>query len=201
MLAEKYLDAALPLKFYNGSLQDLFSKARSSLAHYEQRPRHARRVVKSYLESVAIVQRGQQLVQQSVPYEVLGVISKAIMDNRCVELLYKGRNRVVHPYGIVIREPKVYLLAVDDRGMAKRGAEGVEPIQYLCSRIDKATISRRSNSAPADFSADAFIATGGLENGFRQQLRLPGRSFTLKLRVYSGPGDSLLQDLGEYPLS
>ena len=201
LLAEKYLDAALPLEFYDASLQDLFSQAKSTLAQYEKRPRHAKRAVKSYLERVAIVQRGQQLDQQLVPYEVLGVLSKAILDNKCVELLYKSRIRMVHPYAIVIREPKVYLLAVDDKGMAKHGPEGVEPIQYLCSRIDTATVSSRPNRVPNGFSADAYIAKGGLENGFRQQLSLSERSFTLKLRIHSESGESLLQDLREYPLS
>ena len=114
LLAEKFLDVALPADFYDASLQDLFFQARDAVKKYEKRPVQARRAVTAYLSRIAIAQRGQQLIQQSVPYAVLGLISKAILDRRCLKVKYNGKGRLLHPYGLVSKEPKIYLVAVED---------------------------------------------------------------------------------------
>ena len=38
-----------------------------------------------------------------MPYDVLGVISRAILDGKCVSTHYEGKRRLLHPYGLVMR--------------------------------------------------------------------------------------------------
>jgi len=201
LMAEKLLDVLLPADFYDASLRDLFRTAKAVLEKYEKRPRHAKRMVSAYLKRIAIAQRGQYLVQRAVPYDVLGVISKSMLDGKCLELRYKGRQRVLHPYGIVLRGPKIYLLAVDDRVLSTVPQKELNPAHYFCVRMSNVEISERSNQVPEDFDADKYIARGGLETESHHEAGLPRRGFTLKLRVFDGESDNLLQDIEEFPLS
>jgi hypothetical protein len=201
LMAEKFLDAALPADFYDASLQDLFRTAREVLSSYDKRPKHARKQVKGYLKRVAIEQRGQTLVEHGVPYDVLGVISRAILDGKCVNLSYWGEARIVHPYAIVLKSPKIYLLAVDDHIMGRRRPADLIPTQFLCARITDASVSKRANRAPEDFDADKFIAQVGLDVESHDESGLPATGFKLKLRIIDAASDNLLQDLKEFPLS
>ena len=105
LMADKLLNVLVPADFYDASLQDLFRTAKQVLNKYDQRPKNAKRMVSSYLKRIAIAQRGQDLVQRFVPYGVLGTISKAMLDGKCIDLRYKGRPCWLHPYGIVVRGP------------------------------------------------------------------------------------------------
>jgi hypothetical protein len=201
LMAEKLLGVLLPADFYDAALRDLFQTAKEVLEKYEDRPKNVKRMVSAYLKRIAIVQRGQELVQRSVPHDVLGKISKAMLDGKCLELKYKGQQRSLHPYGIVIRGPKIYLLAVDERARSRVPRKELHPAQYFCVRMSNVEISKWSNQAPADFDADKFIARGGLETESHHEAGLPQRGFTLKLRVFDGESDNLLQDLEEFPLS
>jgi hypothetical protein len=62
-------------------------------------------------------------------------------------------------------------------------------------------ISKRSNRVPVDFNADKYIARGGLETASHHEAGLPKHGFTLKLRVFDGRRDNLLQDIEEFPLA
>ena len=201
LMAEKLLDVLLPADFYDASLQDLFRSARQVLEKYEKRPKHAKRLVSEYLKRIAIVQRGQDLVQREIPYDVLGVISRAMLDGMCVSLRYKGRKRLLHPYGIVLRGPKIYLLAVDDHAQSVVPPHDLHPAHFLCVRMSDAAVSDQRNQVPVGFDADQYIARGGLEAVSHEEAGLPARGFTLKLRIYDGASDNLLQDLEEFPLS
>jgi predicted DNA-binding transcriptional regulator YafY len=201
LLAEKLLDQALPAEFYDAALRNLFRTARDIVSKYEQGPAPARRRVSEYLRRVAIAQRGQQLIQRSVPYDVLGVVAKAILEGKCIEIRYRGRRRVLHPYGLVIKSPKIYLLAVDDRVQMARGTHRLTPTQFLCSRIEDIRLSRHDSRVPAGFDAGAAVEHGQLDVSLDESGSPSGRSFTLELRIHAAAADNLLQDLEEFPLS
>jgi predicted DNA-binding transcriptional regulator YafY len=201
LMADKLLNVLVPADFYDASLQDLFRTAKQVLNKYDQRPKNAKRMVSSYLKRIAIAQRGQDLVQRFVPYGVLGTISKAMLDGKCIDLRYKGRQCRLHPYGIVVRGPKIYLLAVDERAYSKVPSGDIEPAHYLCVRMSDADISERRNKVPEDFDANKYIAKGGLEAVSHHETGLPAGGFTLKLRIFDGESDNLLQDIDEFPLS
>jgi len=189
----------VPADFYENSLQDLFRTARSTLGQYQRRPKHARRMVEKYMRRVYIDQRGQQLAQKFVPYEVLGVISKAMLDNKCVRCRYLGKDRLLHPYALVLKSPKIYLLAVEHRRLTD--SDTVTPTQYLCSRMTNPKVSDTTSRVPANFSAESFVRTHGMDVLMERESGLPRRAFTLLLRIYEGDKDNLLRDLEEFPLS
>ena len=200
LMAEKFLEAAIPADFYDAALQDLFLAARKRLAEYEKQPKQQRKRVKDYFRRIAIESRGQTLVERRVPYDVLGPLSRAILEGRRVRCRYRGDKRELHPYGIVLRSPKIYLLAVDDHVMRKRRPADITPALFLCGRITDAAVSDQPNLVPADFNADDFVAVGGLD-GEAADWGLPSRRFTLELRLFDAEDDNLLADLEEFPLS
>lgn len=200
LMAERFLDATLPSDFYDASLQDLFTAARTRLAAYEGSPAPGKRAIRTFLKRIAIAPRGQQLVKQPWPHTVLNEIYRAVLTQRTLKIGYRGENREIHPYAVVIREPKVYLLGVDDKKMTKVSASEAKPVLYLCNRIETARMSRKSSRVPADFDASAYIDDGSLDVRLREQTELSSRAFTLKLRIYSA-NDNLLRDLEEFPLS
>jgi len=201
LLAEKLIDAALPADFYDESLQKLFIEARKTLKKYERRPKNTRWRISDYLKRIAITQRGQTLVDHVVPYDVLGVITRAMLEGKCVDMHYGDKPRTVHPYGLVIKSPKIYFLAIDDYVLSKRHPAKLVPAQFLCARISKAKVSERANRVPDDFDADKFIEKAGLDVGLWDESGAWERAFTLTLRIFHGKSDNLLQDLREFPLS
>jgi predicted DNA-binding transcriptional regulator YafY len=200
IMAEKFLDFSIPADFYDASLQDLFLAARKRLSDYERVPKHSRRRVRDYLKRIAVDQRGQALVEHEVPYDVLGVLSRAILDGKRVNCCYRGDRRELHPFGIVLRCPKIYLLAVDDHAIRMVPTADLRPYQFLCARISDAEVSDKPNLVPDDFDTDHFIERVGLDVD-ALDWKLPERGFKLILRVFDADSDNLLQDLHEFPLS
>jgi hypothetical protein len=200
LMAEKFLQAAIPADFFDAALQDLFLAAHSRLKEHEKAPKQRRTRVRDYLKRIAIEQRGQTLVERNVPYDVLGPLSRAILEGKRIDCRYRDDKRELHPYGIVLRSPKIYLLAVDDHTLRRRKAEDVTPALFLCAHISDAKVSERANLVPDAFDADSFIVKGGLD-GDADDWGLGARGFKLVLRIFGGDGDNLLSDLDEFPLS
>ena len=108
---------------------------------------------------------------------------------------------MVHPYAIVLKSPKIYLLAIDDYVMSKRRPSDLVPAQFLCARITDASVSERANRVPEDFDADKFIDRVGLDVESHDESGLPASGFKLKLRIIDAGSDNLLRDLKAFPLS
>ena len=200
LMAEKFLDFSIPADFYDASLQDLFIAAKQKLTDYEQAPKHARRRVSDYLKRIAVDQRGQALVEHEVPYDVLGALSRAILEDKRVNCRYRGDERELHPFGIVLRSPKIYLLAVDDHAIRVVPKHDLYPAQFLCARISDATVSDKPNLVPDDFDAGQYIDRVGLDTDIFDWAQ-PDRGFKLILRIFDAGSDNLLADLQEFPLS
>ena len=201
LMAEKFFHQAIPADFYEAALYDLFRAAHKRLEEHDKQPKHARKRVKDYLKRIAVEQRGQTLVEHEVPYKVLGEISRAILEGKRIECRYRGKNRELHPFGIVLKSPKIYLLAVDDHKIRKTRPADLKPAQFLCARISNAKASARPNLVPDDFDAGKFIESVGLGVESHEESGLPAKGFTLKLRLFRGESDNLVQDLQEFPLS
>jgi len=200
LMAEKFLEEAIPADFYDAALQDLFLAARARLKEYEKLPKPQRKRVKDYLKRIAIEQRGQTLVETHVPYEVLGPLSRAILEGKRVDCRYRGEARELHPFAIILRSPKIYLLAVDDHVIRKMRPADLIPAQFLCARITGVTVSDKPNLVPDDFNADTFIDQVGLDRD-ADDWGGSERGFKLVLRIHDGDSDNLLNDLQEFPLS
>jgi len=204
-MAEKFLDIAMPDDFYDASLCDLYRRAKETIKRNEGRYGPNKRAVKSFVERMAIAPRGQQLelIEEKIPYEVLNTIYSAILNKCCLKMRYNGSPKVMHPYAVIIREPKFYLLGVDDEDMRRVGPDVAEPRLHLCNRIEDANLTtHRPNRAPANYSADDYVKSGKVDVPLWPSDNESERRFTLKLRVYKeNKKDNLLQDLEEFPLS
>jgi predicted DNA-binding transcriptional regulator YafY len=201
LMAEKFLQAAIPADFMDSGLQELFLAARTRLREYDAIPKQHRKRVRDYLNRIAIEQRGQALVEREIPYAVLGKLSRAILEGKRIECRYRGKPRELHPFGIVLRSPKIYLLAVDDHVIRKVRADELVPAQFLCARISSVDVTDRPNLVPDTFNADDHIRRVGLALDAGDIDGLPTGGFKLVLRLFDAEKDNLLADLEEFPLS
>lgn len=201
LMAEKFLQAAIPADFMDSGLQELFRAARKRLEEYDAIPKQHRKRIKDYLNRIAIEQRGQTLVEHEVPYDVLAPLSRAILEGKRIDCRYRGKRRELHPFAIVLKSPKVYLLAADDHRIRKSRPENVRPAQFLCVRMTDVSVSDRPNLVPDSFNAEKYIAQRGLDVEAHDVGDLPAGGFKLVLRLFDADKDNLLADLEEFPLS
>lgn len=202
LMSDKFLRNILPVKFYENSLDDSFYRASTRLEKYEKSLNPNKLAVRSFLNRIAIAPRGQQLVNRSVPREVLDIIYRAILDKRCVKMRYNDKKLILHPYAIVVREPKFYLLGVDDDIIKQRAPINDDIRQYLCNHIGDAEVKKDYLArVPDDFDVTDYVNKGGLDVMLRKDIGIGSdRSFTLKLKIYTG-GDNLSRDLEAFPIS
>jgi hypothetical protein len=204
-MAEKFLKNAMPKDFIDTSLNDLYSRARETIKRNEKRGGLKKRAVKSFVERMEIAPRGQQLelIEEKIPNEVLNTIYSAILSKCCLKMRYRGSTKVIHPYAVIIREPKFYLLGVDNEKFRHSKSDDIGPKLYLCNRIQDAVITtHRPNRAPADYSATDYVKSGKVDMPLWPSENKSGRKFTLELVVYAHKkDDNLLQDLEDFPLS
>jgi hypothetical protein len=200
LMSHKFLLDLLPAEFYEESLKESFSEASSRLEKYERNLNPRKLAVRSFLNRIAIAPRGQRLVNQNVPRGVLNVIYSAMLDNRCVKMRYNRKSWLLHPYAIVIREPKYYLLGVDHKVRQKRAPENDDIRQFLCNHIEGAEVSERTAQVPEDFNATEHVNRGRMDVTLRKNMGLSERSFTLELQFYNVT-DNLRRDLEAFPIS
>jgi hypothetical protein len=204
-MAEKFLDIAMPADFYDASLHDLYRRARETIKRNENRRGPKKRAVMSFVERIEIAPRGQQLelIEEKVPYEVLNTIYSAILSKCCLKMRYRGSTKVIHPYAVIIREPKFYLLGVDNEKFRHSKSDDIGPNLYLCNLIEDAVVTTHlPNRAPADYNATDYVKSGKVDVPLWPSDNKSERKFTLELVVYAHKkNDNLLQDLEEFPLS
>ena len=75
------------------------------------------------------------------------------MEGKCLSARYNRRDRILSPYGIVIREPKFYLLANEVSKDSNDDSDQLRPPrQFLCNRFEHLAISvSGSELASIDF--------------------------------------------------
>ncbi len=200
-LAEKFLDVVLPTNI-DDSMRERFVEAKAKLRRFGESRDLKKQSVNAYINRIDAVPRGQDLYRNKVPYTVIAELSKAILEGKCVKFKYKGRSRfqTYHPYGIVIREPKIYFLGVNEEEMKSKGSKNCKIFQFLCNRIESPVVTSQFNRVPKEFKTQTFIRNGRMAVGVRELEELANRRFTLKLRFYNGK-DNLRLDLEEFPLT
>ena len=159
--------------------------------------------VGALLERIAVDQRGQRLGGSDAASAIAPVVTEAILKRKCIESNYQGRKQRLHPYGLLFRDPKYYLLAVDDQDLrdANGRIDDIEPQKFQCSRFERADVSATGNLVP-----DGFALTPWLREHYRGvPLRgiEPSDSgpFTLKLRLFAAATSALVQDLRQHPIA
>ncbi|WP_434362476.1 WYL domain-containing protein [Parasalinivibrio latis] len=150
-LAEKYLKQVLPPSLFK-NLESHFSGARFYLRYENKTPQGL------WPRKVYIHQKGMPLLPPTIDAETINLIYKAVLEEKCIRLVYRSMSsekeqRVLfHPYGIVVRGERNYLVGKFD------GYSDVRQLSF--NRV----ISAESSYFPAifddDFSLEKYVQQG-----------------------------------------
>lgn len=112
-LAEKHLEQALPPSLFR-NLESHFNGARYYL-RYENKTSQG-----TWPQKVYIHQKGMPLRPSKLDAETINVIYTAVLEEKCIRLVYRSissnqdQRTMFHPYGIVVRGERNYLVGKFD---------------------------------------------------------------------------------------
>lgn len=182
VLAKKHLPYVIPLSSYN-LLKGHFDRALDKIDRQSNSVQ--RRDLRRLVKRVEFDQRGQRLqTAASLNLETLDIIYAALADNKQLKFTYYDRSRVLHPAGVVIKSPKLYLVG-------KLGDKQGYTV-FLIQRISDIAISVLDSKIPSGFDLKRFIERGFL------QIKLDNSTQSIVLRVeHSQESNHLINDLSE----
>jgi len=195
-LTRKHLTQVLPASVQR-ELGQVFISAETRLEKSERKlsSSHYRRLA----NSVEFYQRGQSLQAPEFDMHLLDRLYQAILLGRRVDIQYQGRQGEqaysLHPYGVVIMLPKLYLVAKKHGAHADAG-KGFR--SFLVHKIRAVELSRFSAELEEGFDLKRYLAEGNMDvfidpNDTAQH--------QLVLDLYVDRYSSLLTDLQESPLA
>lgn len=194
-VSEKHLKQVLPSET-RAELKKLFEQAQLKLAQSEQKlsSRHYQRLT----ESVEFFQRGQRLHGADFDPTILDSIYRAILLGKRLHITYKRQQQAkeyeLHPYGVVIMLPKLYLVA-------KKQEDNAAPDNFrsfLIHKIESATISHFPNQVPETFKLRDYLDQGKMDVFLSAQDK---QDYALVLEIQADKHSTLLEDLIENPVS
>lgn len=194
-LSEKHLKQVLPSETRE-ELKKVFDNAQEKLIKSEQKlsSRHYQRLS----QSVEFFQRGQRL--QAAPFNpnTLDTIYRAILLGKRVSISYQrgqsSKDYELHPYGIVIMLPKLYLVAKKHDATS----EDASFRSFLVHKIQDIAISHQSNHVPDDFDLRQYLDNGHMDVYLSYDDK---NNYTLLLEITASPTSNLIEDLTENPIS
>lgn len=151
-------------------------------------------------DSIEFFQRGQRLQPAEYDIEHLDTIYRAIIRRKRLSMRYRNKNYLLHPLGVAILLPKLYLVAIKDQtAEAPVYVESANYRHFLIHKIQSVHIEQKNAVDLADFSLKGY-----LEKGFMDVLIDPkdSREYQLELRIVPKINDgNLISDLHENPLA
>ncbi|RZU98730.1 helix-turn-helix transcriptional regulator [Spiribacter vilamensis] len=151
-LARAYLTPVLPQRALR-HLKPHFEEAQQTL----ERQHHP---LGKWPDQVRVINRGLMTQRPAVDGAVLEIVSEALLRERQCELRYQARHWDrpetirVHPYGLILRDPNIYLVCRID------GREGVR--QLVLHRASDATLREAPAEEREDFDLDNYIQSGAM---------------------------------------
>ncbi|MBZ2168908.1 helix-turn-helix transcriptional regulator [Marinobacter sp. F4216] len=151
-LARAYLTPVLPQRALS-HMEAHFKGSRKALAHDEE-------LFGKWPERVRVINRGLSGRRPDIDPDVLEAVTEALLTERCCELNYQARNWpapeivTVHPYGLVFRDPNVYLIGRID------GRDGIR--QLVLHRARSGIRLDEPAELPENFNLDLFIRSGAM---------------------------------------
>ncbi|TNC80350.1 MAG: WYL domain-containing protein [Oleiphilus sp.] len=203
-ISQKHLKQVIPRQARQ-ELALLFDGAESKLQKTEKKlsKKHYRRLT----NAVEFYQRGQSLQAPEYQPAVLDQIYQAILLGRRIDIRYQTRDGLkdynLHPYGVAIMLPKLYLIArktdapdLDEASENPYSDAGFR--SFLIHRIESVLISPFSNHVPNTFELKYY-----LEQGYMDVLIDPNDRgmYQLELQLNLPPHSNLAQDLQDSPVS
>lgn len=188
-LAEKHLSSIMPSR-YHQLLKSHYQTARQKLSGASKK--YQPKQLENLVNSVVIDQRGLRLEAASVDEQILDTIYEALTLNRRLKLRYRGKTVVVHPHGVVIARPKIYLIAMKD------GDNDIHQMRsYLVHRIAEINLVNLSVHTLPGFNLQQYVAEGAME----MKIENDESSYELVLQLTPPIGSNLIQDLRETPIA
>lgn len=195
-ISQKHLKQVLPVDTQN-VLKSIFQDAQQKLIKQEKSiaPKHYKRLT----NGVEFFQRGQQLKAAEFDLEILNRIYSAILHRKRLTLSYQSQGRSkdydIHPFGVAIMLPKIYLIAKKDGDMDK-GDEAFR--SFLIHKIEALQSSTQPNEVPEDFELKSYLEQGNMDVliDFKDS-----RNYALEISIIANKHSNLLLDLRDNPIS
>lgn len=195
-ISQKHLKQVLPVDTQN-VLKSIFQDAQQKLVKQEKSisPKHYQRLT----NAVEFFQRGQQLKAAEFDLAMLNRIYSAILHRKRVTLSYLSQGKTkeydVHPFGIAIMLPKIYLVAKKEGDMDK-GDEAFR--SFLIHKIEDLQLSNRPNEVPEDFELKHYLDQGNMDVLIDFE---DSESYALEVVLTANKNSNLLLDLRDNPIS
>ncbi len=197
-IAERHLTPILPTGT-RAELQHVFDQAEQKLAASQQKI--SSQQYQRLTRAVEFFQRGQRLQAAEFDTRVLDRIYQAILLGKRLDITYRSaaglKRYALHPYGIAIMLPKLYLVATKHDDARAADAQG-QFRSFLLHKIEDATVSAHNNTVPADFTMKDYLDAGNMDVLIDQK---DTRSYALILDLNVPDDHSLLSDLRDSPIS
>lgn len=145
-------------------------------------------------DSVEFYQRGQRLQAANYDINVLDTIYRAILKGKQLTINYRDKVYRVHPFGVVILLPKLYLVAKKDEDIAKPD----EYRNFLIHKIDEIEVATQSSCVPDHFNLKSYLDEGNMDVFIDPTDKA---LYRLVLRFSISPSSNLIADLAENPIS
>lgn len=189
-MTQKHLSDLLPRNTHQ-ELQRLFLAAEHKLAH-------STKVLtsKNYgrlKDAIEFYQRGQTLKAADYELDHLDTIYRAIAQQKQVSFEYRDKLYRVHPLGVAILLPKLYLV-----GMKAGEVTSVDETRnFLIHKIKTIWIENRTAEVPDGFELKRYLEQGNMDVFIEPRDK---QTYRLKLEIKQGQF-RLIEDLTESPVS
>jgi predicted DNA-binding transcriptional regulator YafY len=195
-ITQKHLKQVLPAATQK-ELAQLFKGADTKLE--QQSSKLEKKHYKRLSDSVEFYQRGQSLQAPEFDMQALDRVYQAILQGKRITISYRSakgqQDYDLHPYGVAIMLPKIYLVAQKDEDQ-RAGNQSLR--SFLMHKIDDIRISNFSNQVPETFAMRRYLETGNMD----LLLDFDDESYyQLELEVYASAGSNLVEDLLGSPIS
>ena len=203
-VSQKHLSQVLPSSTRE-ELATIFQGAEYKLQKAERKlsQQHYRRLT----QAVEFYQRGQSLQAPDFDTGILDRIYEAILRGRKILIRYRGgqhsKNYTLHPYGVAIMMPKLYLIAQKDHPVTEQAVPQVDGADegfrsFLLHKIESVELSPLSNKVPEDFELKAYLESGNMDVLIDSE---DVQEYDLVIDLYAAEGQKLLGDLRDSPLN
>lgn len=149
--------------------------------------------------AVEFYQRGQSLRSPDFDMTLLDRIYQAILKGKRIRFTYQSaqgdKEYDVHPFGVTIMLPKLYLVAVKDDAM-KAGHED-DYRNFLVHRIRDLEVLPLANAVPEDFQLKDYLDSGNMN----VLIDRDEQSYQLEVELFTPARSNLLRDLQDSPLN
>lgn len=187
-LARAYLTPVLPQRALE-HLKPHFEEAQETLGRRDN-------PLGRWPDRVRVINRGLMTRRPTINAEVLETVTEALLKDYQCDLIYQARSWPepesirVHPYGLIFRDPNVYLIATIN------GREGIR--QLALHRATDSLLVEEHVDRPSGFDIDQYIYSGAMGQLYTKepvQLRLRcDKTFMFHLKESPMSLDQLIEN-------